>query len=100
MREALALPESEEVLPELTPCGDVGEVSAYLQALASKGMKSVMLISHLPLVGYLVSELCPGEAPPMFSTSGIASVVLDAETGRGHYEWQMGPCNLNVAKAI
>ncbi|MGK9172056.1 phosphohistidine phosphatase SixA [Yokenella regensburgei] len=93
------LPDSVDVLPELTPCGDIGLVSAYLQALASEGTASVLVISHLPLVGYLVSELCPGEAPPMFTTSAIASVTLD-EDGKGVFNWQMSPCNLKMAKAI
>ena len=98
-RDCLNLPSSAEVLPELTPCGDVGLVSAYLQALTNEGVASVLVISHLPLVGYLVAELCPGETPPMFTTSAIASVTLD-ESGNGTFNWQMSPCNLKMAKAI
>ena len=93
------LPGNVDVLPELTPCGDVGLVSTWLQALANEGVATVLVISHLPLVGYLVSELCPGETPPMFTTSAIASVTLD-ESGKGVFNWQMSPCNLKMAKAI
>ncbi|PLM51532.1 phosphohistidine phosphatase, partial [Klebsiella michiganensis] len=46
-----------------------------------------------------VSELCPGETPPMFTTSAIACVTLDA-SGKGEFNWQMSPCNLKMAKAI
>jgi len=77
----------------------VGLVSAYLQALCNEGVTSALVISHLPLVGYLVAELCPGETPPMFSTSAIANVTL-SETGAGVFNWQMSPCNLKMAKAI
>lgn len=97
--ECMNLPGNVGVLPELTPCGDVGMVSAWLQTLANEGVASVLVISHLPLVGYLVSELCPGETPPMFTTSAIASVTLD-ESGKGIFNWQMSPCNLKMAKAI
>ena len=93
------LPGDVDVLPELTPCGDVGLVSAYLQALANEGVATALVISHLPLVGYMVSELCPGETPPMFTTSAIASVTLD-DSGKGVFNWQMSPCNLKMAKAI
>ncbi|SQI22586.1 phosphohistidine phosphatase [Salmonella enterica subsp. arizonae] len=62
-------------------------------------IESVLVISHLPLVGYLVSELCPGETPPMFTTSAIANVTLD-KSGKGTFNWQMSPCNLKMAKAI
>jgi phosphohistidine phosphatase len=97
--ECMNLPKEIDVLPELTPCGDVGLVSAYLQALANEGVASALVVSHLPLVGYLVSELCPSEAPPMFSTSAIANVTLDAD-GHGQFNWQMSPCHLKMAKAI
>ncbi|MTH48715.1 phosphohistidine phosphatase SixA [Intestinirhabdus alba] len=93
------LPASTDVLAELTPCGDVGMVSAWLQTLANEGVASALVISHLPLVGYLVAELCPGETPPMFTPSAIASVTLD-ENGKGTFNWQMSPCNLKMAKAI
>ncbi|WP_348257548.1 phosphohistidine phosphatase SixA, partial [Salmonella enterica] len=76
------LPAQVDVLPELTPCGDVGLVIAYLQELANEVVGSVLVISHLPLVGYVVSELCPGETPPMFTTSAFANVTLD-ESGKG-----------------
>ncbi|GAL57280.1 phosphohistidine phosphatase SixA [Pseudescherichia vulneris] len=97
--ECMNLPDSVDVLPELTPGGDVALVGDYLHALASKGVSSVLVISHLPLVGYLVSELCPEETPPMFLTSAIASVTLDGE-GKGTFNWQVSPCNLKMAKAI
>ncbi len=37
--ECMNLPASVDVLPELTPCGDVGLVSAYLQALCNEGVR-------------------------------------------------------------
>lgn len=37
VREALTLPEGEEVLPELTPGGNAEQVGSYLQALAMQG---------------------------------------------------------------
>jgi phosphohistidine phosphatase len=98
VREVLPLPEGAEVLPELTPGGDVGLVSGYLQTLANEGVASVLIVSHLPLVGYLVAELCPGECPPMFATSAIANVELAADGCKGEFEWQVGPSQV-MAKA-
>ncbi|MNG66804.1 Phosphohistidine phosphatase SixA [compost metagenome] len=91
VREALTLPASEEVLPELTPGGDASQVGSYLQVLAQQGISSVLIVSHLPLVGYLVAELCPGECPPMFATSAIANVDLAADGSYGKFEWQVSP---------
>lgn len=91
VREALTLPEGAEVLPELTPGGNAEQVGSYLQALAMQGVSSVLIVSHLPLVGYLVAELCPGECPPMFATSAIANVDLPADGSYGKFEWQVSP---------
>lgn len=91
VREALTLPEGEEVLPELTPGGNAEQVGSYLQALAMQGVSSVLIVSHLPLVGYLVAELCPGECPPMFATSAIANVDLPTDGSYGKFEWQVSP---------
>lgn len=98
VREGLTLPVGQDVLPELTPGGDPAMVAGYLQTLAGEGVKSVLVISHLPLVGYLVSELCPQEAPPMFATSAIASIDYDGIQGTGKLEWQVSPSKL--AKAM
>jgi len=61
-------------------------------------VKSALVISHLPLVGYLVSELRPQEAPPMFATSAIACVEFDPAQSEGKLLWQVSPRKL--AKAI
>lgn len=98
VREVFPLPEGEEVLPELTPGGDPALVACYLQVLANEGVKSALVISHLPLVGYLVAQLCPQEAPPMFATSAIACIDFDAENATGKLEWQVSPAKL--AKAM
>lgn len=100
VKEVMNLPSNVDVLPELTPGGDVGLAGDYLHMLAKEGVESVLVISHLPLVGYLVAELCPGEAPPMFTTSAIASVTLDDHDGPGVFNWQMSPSGLKVRKAI
>ncbi|MBC8946290.1 MULTISPECIES: phosphohistidine phosphatase SixA [Xenorhabdus] len=94
VRESLTLPDSEEVLEELTPSGDAALVASYLQVLAIQGKKAVLLVSHLPLVGYLVSELCPVQTPPMFTTSGIACVEWDHQTAKGCLLWQTSPAHL------
>ena len=98
VREALRLPSEQEVLPELTPGGDPALVASYLQALAKQGVRSVLVISHLPLVGYLVSALCPQEPPPMFATSAIACIDVEVGNGAGTLKWQVSPAKL--AKAI
>ncbi|MDC9582553.1 phosphohistidine phosphatase SixA [Xenorhabdus sp. PR6a] len=94
VRENVALPDNEEILAELTPSGDAALVASYLHVLLTQGHQSVLVVSHLPLVGYLVSELCPGQTPPMFATSSIACVELDHQTEKGCLLWQTSPAQL------
>lgn len=86
-----------ETLDMLTPSGDAQAVGDYLQGLASEGVDNVMIISHLPLVGYLVSTLCPEQCPPMFATAGIAHIDYDAKSARGTLCWQESPSRLAAA---
>lgn len=90
----LVLPEGEEVMPELTPGGDAQLVCYYLKTLANEGLGTVLVISHLPLVGYLVADICPAEQPPMFATSAVACIELDAASGQGTLNWQVGPAQI------
>lgn len=97
VQDCLLLPQAAEVLPELTPDGNAAKVARHLEALAHENLHAVLVVSHLPLVGYLVSELCPEEAPPMFATSGIACIEFDPTTASGKLLWQVSPSRLDTA---
>ncbi|WP_421247454.1 phosphohistidine phosphatase SixA [Aeromonas jandaei] len=73
---------------DITPYGDPAFVSSYLTALAERHQQ-IMLVSHLPLVGYLVQSLCPAAGAPMFATSGIA--CIEWHNGKGSLLWLEGP---------
>jgi phosphohistidine phosphatase len=75
---------------DITPYGDALDVAQFLYALAeSKTLDSILLVSHLPLVGYLTAELAQGISPPMFPTSGLACVEVDVERQSGELLWQV-----------
>lgn len=106
LRARQTLNSVQEVIPELgeinsldilTPSGEPQQVSDYLHALALEGDQAVLVISHLPLVGYLVSALCPMECPPMFATSGIACIDYDPLHSAGRLLWQVSPAKLAAA---
>ncbi|CAJ0992126.1 phosphohistidine phosphatase SixA [Pantoea sp. Nvir] len=97
VREALSLPEGQDILPELSPGGDPCLVAYYLQILGNQGVKSAIVISHLPLVSYLVSKLCLQELPPMFATSEVACVDFDPVYSEGKLLWRTGPSKLMQA---
>lgn len=66
------------VLPELTPDGNAGAVADLVAA--SPEIERLLIVSHMPLVSYLVEKLVPGEVPMAFATAQI--VVIDIEDGK------------------
>ena len=80
-----------QTMDDLVPHGDASALTDYLYALESETLQC-LVISHLPLVGYLVANLVPGVMPPMFVTSAMAAV--DLEQGRGSLLWQQSPQRL------
>lgn len=70
----------------LVPGGSPSHIAGTLIMLALTSIENVIVVSHLPLVGYLVNELCPDTHPPMFSTAAIACVSLSLD-GAGTLEW-------------
>lgn len=75
-----------ETEKNLVPGGNPSYIADLLTALASTQCQNVMVVSHLPLVGYLVNELCPEVSPPMFPTAAIACVDLFSNAA-GKLEW-------------
>ena len=67
----------------LTPSGSVRKSINEILALQASGIKNLLIVSHLPLVGYLVGDLVPAGGSPAFATSSIAHVELD-ESGFGY----------------
>ena len=77
-----------DVLDELVPHGHSAPVADYLRALEGE-VENLLVISHLPLVGYLVADLCPVQLPPMFVTSAMVAVELQG--AQGNLLWQQAP---------
>jgi phosphohistidine phosphatase len=67
----------------LTPSGSVRKSMNEILALQASGVKRLLIVSHLPLVGYIVGELAPAAGVPAFSTSSVGHVELD-ENGFGY----------------
>ncbi len=77
---------------DITPYGQSDDVFYFVCALAeTQNLESVLLVSHLPLVGYLTSEFVRDIAPPMFPTSGLACIEFDLERQQGELIWKIHP---------
>lgn len=94
IKKGLKLPQKIETDEGLIPGGNPDHVAHYLRALGNTGYNNILVVSHLPLVGYVVAELCPAVCAPMFSTSTIACVNFDLAKGIGEMAWQVSPSTL------
>ena len=62
----------------------------YLNALSQvHKVQALLIVSHLPLVGYIAAELVGGISPPMFSASGMMGIEYCPEKFRGHIILEM-----------
>lgn len=81
-----------EECEDITPYGQSEAVYEYLCALAeAHGLESILLVSHLPLVGYLTAEFVNDMTAPMFPTSGFAAVEFNLEDRDGELLWHLAP---------
>ncbi|TQP56270.1 phosphohistidine phosphatase SixA [Vibrio cholerae] len=81
-----------ETCDGITPYGQSDRVFDYLSALIEvEQLESLLLVSHLPLVGYLVSEFVADMIPPMFPTSGMICIDYDPIAQNGQPLWNAHP---------
>ncbi len=78
VNQALQLPTAAcAVLNDLTPHGDPAQLCAYLQAAVTSSNGALLIVSHMPLVSFLVEQLDPRHLAPMFPTAAIAHIQID-----------------------
>lgn len=86
-----AAPEARvRLVTQLEPEGDP---DAVLDELALSGGGPWLCVSHMPMVGRLVSSLVPGADDPTFAPAGAALVRLPSglEPRRGSLAWLAAP---------
>ncbi|MFT5235276.1 MAG: phosphohistidine phosphatase [Shewanella sp.] len=82
------------VLDELVPSGDPRTAADLTLAYAEQyKADNVLVIAHMPLLGYMVSELVAGIEPPLFATSGIT--LIDKHAEQASLVWQHAPHSIS-----
>ena len=80
---------------DITPYGKSDAVADYLRALIGlEKPQQLLVVSHLPLVGYLTAEFEAGISPPMFATSAIACIDYQPETSVSQLLWIETPSHI------
>lgn len=90
VKETFPATSDIKVLDELVPSSAPDRTALMINAYAEQIKASnVLVISHMPLLGYLVSELVSGTEPPLFATAGLALLNIQAE--HAEHVWQQSP---------
>ena len=78
------------VLDELVPSGEPTLAADLVLAYAEQyKAERVLVIAHMPILGYMVSEIVAGVEPPLFATSGIT--LIDKHAEQANLVWQHAP---------
>lgn len=87
--------EVREVSPEVTPSSDPEAfASALLARLQVEPAETVLLVSHMPFVSYLVGYLDNKVEAPLFPTAGIAVMEIEPLAMAGNLESLIKPTEL------
>lgn len=76
----------DDLIPSAEPTRAVDLLLAYAEQYKAD---KVLVISHMPLLGYMVSDLVAGIEPPLFATSGIT--LIDKHGESASMSWQHTP---------
>jgi len=84
-----------ETVTFITPSGSATDVHDYLDGVvAAEKYSSVLIVSHMPLVSYLVGELtCEGHTP-IFQTGAIADINYDVKKMKGELVALVSPVDI------
>lgn len=99
-----------ETIEFITPEGDAKQVHDFIDGIVASQLenlsvndnkstileqpKALLIVSHMPLVSYLVAELTHYQAAPIFATAAIAEIDYDIKSMRGELVRLISPLDL------
>ncbi|MGJ8691874.1 MAG: phosphohistidine phosphatase SixA [Thalassotalea sp.] len=93
--ETLKLTSQVQQCDLITPVGSASQVHDYIDGLlASNPYQKILLVSHMPLVSFLLAELTIGGHMPIFQTSGVAKIDYDPAVMKGDFVEMLCPFNI------
>lgn len=85
-----------EIVPELVPEGDAAVFKSYFDArISEKPDARVLLVSHMPLVSFLVEAFTVQGQAPIFTTAQLACIDYRPEQG-GRLLERLSPQELSL----
>jgi phosphohistidine phosphatase len=86
-----------QTLSIITPEDSPKDVHDYLDAVCGvEQYQKVLLVSHMPLVSYLVAELTSDNAMPIFQTASVAQIEYDTNKMHGELITLVSPNEIKL----
>lgn len=91
--------QAVEVNTDLVPEGNVQLVVDFLDLIYTENPDAkILVVSHMPLVSFLVEAFTRSGQTPIFDTAGVA--CIDYHQHRGVLLEYASPCLLNLVKSV
>lgn len=85
-----------QTLPELVPDGDCHQVQLYVDALLAEAPAAkILIVSHMPLVSFLVETFTRSGNTPIFDTAALACITY-TPGGQGVLLEKIAPADLQL----
>lgn len=82
-------------LESIIPSGSAREAHDFIDGYcAVEKPSSLIIVAHMPIVSYLVSEMTAGQSSPIFQTAAIAELDYDLKRMKGHLVSVTAPSDL------
>lgn len=80
----------------ITPSGSAQNMHDYIDGVSvANKVKSLVIVSHMPVVSFLVAELTFDNNSPIFQTAGIAHIDYDEKLMKGRLVGFIAPHDLS-----
>ncbi|ASP49840.1 phosphohistidine phosphatase SixA [Cognaticolwellia beringensis] len=88
---------NRQTLKIITPEDNAKDVHDYLDAVCgAEQYQNILLVSHMPLVSYLVAELTSDHAMPIFQTASVAQIEYDMDKMLGELITLISPNDIKL----
>ena len=95
VNDTLDHPMSVTTLDFITPEDSASKMHNYIDITFNDDTEQkILIVSHMPLVSYLVAELTCDQHAPVFQTASIAEIDYDVTTMKGQLIAHTAPINL------
>ncbi len=95
VKNTLITSPSLTTLNFITPEDSAKQMHDYIDGVfADNAQQKILIVSHMPLVSYLVAEFTCGQHAPLFQTASIAEIEYDVITMKGQLLAHTAPSNL------